>query len=67
MQHIKRRPKRCVEVQDSRPKEAQENSKEIEEVGGQAALGWRTRQFAQRGPQTGLSGVVAPNCPMCTE
>jgi hypothetical protein len=27
MQHLKRRPKRCVEVQDSRPKESQGNSK----------------------------------------
>jgi hypothetical protein len=26
MQHLKRRPKRCVEVQYSRTKEAQENS-----------------------------------------
>jgi hypothetical protein len=43
MQHLKRRPKRCVEVQDSRPKEAQENSEEIQEVGSQPALWWRTR------------------------
>jgi hypothetical protein len=31
MQHLKRRHKRSVEVQDSRSKEAQENSEEIQE------------------------------------
>jgi hypothetical protein len=31
-------PKRCVEVQDSRPKEAQENSEEIQKVGRASAL-----------------------------
>jgi hypothetical protein len=38
MQHLKRRPKRSVEVQESRPKEAQENSEEIQEVGSQPTL-----------------------------
>jgi hypothetical protein len=33
MQHLKRRLKRYVEVQDSRTKEAQENIKEIEKEG----------------------------------
>jgi hypothetical protein len=32
MQHLKRRPKKCVEVQDSRTKEAQGNNKEIHNV-----------------------------------
>jgi hypothetical protein len=41
MQHLNRRPKRCVEVQDSRQKEAQENSEEIQEVDSQPALWWR--------------------------
>jgi hypothetical protein len=44
MQHFKRRPKRCVEVQDSRTKEAQGNNEEIHEVGSQPALSWRTEQ-----------------------
>jgi hypothetical protein len=44
MQHIKRRHKRCIEVQDSRTKEAQGNSEEIHEVGSQPALWWRTGQ-----------------------
>jgi hypothetical protein len=35
VQHLKRRHKRSVEVQDSRTKEAQGNSKEIHEVGSQ--------------------------------
>jgi hypothetical protein len=38
MQHFKRRPKRSIEVQDSRSKEAQENSEEIQEVGSQPML-----------------------------
>jgi hypothetical protein len=42
MQHLKRRPKRCVEVQDSRPKEIQENSEEIQEVGSQPTHWWHT-------------------------
>jgi hypothetical protein len=33
MKHLKTKPKRCVEVQDSRPKEAQGNSEEIQEEG----------------------------------
>jgi hypothetical protein len=33
MEHLKRRHKRCVEVQDSRTKEAQGNNKEIHEEG----------------------------------
>jgi hypothetical protein len=44
MQHLKRRPKRCVEVQDSRSKEAQGNSEEIQEEGTQIALWWHTGQ-----------------------
>jgi hypothetical protein len=39
MQHLKRRHKKSLEVQDSRTKEAQENSKEIHEVGSQPASG----------------------------
>jgi hypothetical protein len=46
MQHLKRRPKICIEVQDSRLKEAKENSEEIQEVGSQPALWWRTGQSA---------------------
>jgi hypothetical protein len=42
MQHLKRRPKICVEVQDSRPKEAQGNSEEIQEEGSQPSLWWLT-------------------------
>jgi hypothetical protein len=38
MQHLKIRPKRCVEVQDSRLKEAQRNSEEIQEEGSQPVL-----------------------------
>jgi hypothetical protein len=41
MQHLKRRPKRCVEVKESWPKEAQGNSEEIQEEGSQPALWWR--------------------------
>jgi hypothetical protein len=44
MQHLKRRHKRSVEVQDSRTKEAQENSEEIHVEGRQPALWWRTGQ-----------------------
>jgi hypothetical protein len=40
MQHLKRRPKRCVEVQDSRSKEAKGNSEQIQEEGSQPALIW---------------------------
>jgi hypothetical protein len=65
MQHLNRRPKRCVEAQDSRSKESQGNSEEIQEEGSHVALWWRTGQSAQRDPQpetlercsTGLSGV----------
>jgi hypothetical protein len=35
MQHLKRRDKICIEVQDSRTKEAQGNNEEIHEVGSQ--------------------------------
>jgi hypothetical protein len=42
MQHLKIRPKRFVEVQDSISKEAQENNKEIQEDENQPALWWRT-------------------------
>jgi hypothetical protein len=42
MKHLKRRPKRCVDVQDSRPKEAQRNSEEIQEDDSQLALWWNT-------------------------
>jgi hypothetical protein len=44
MQHLKRRHKRCVEVQDSRTKVAQANSEEIHEVSSQPAHWWRTGQ-----------------------
>jgi hypothetical protein len=72
MQHLKRRPKRCVEVQDSRTKEAQGNNKEINEVDSQPTLWWRTgqymssvrrtvrcgtEQFAQRAYNQGLTGL----------
>jgi hypothetical protein len=42
MQHFKRRPKRYVEVQDSRIKKAQGNNVEIHEESSQPALWWRT-------------------------
>jgi hypothetical protein len=44
MQHLKRRHKRSIEVQDSRTKEAQRNNEEIHEVGSQPAHWWRTGQ-----------------------
>jgi hypothetical protein len=37
MQHLKRRHKRSIEVQDSRIKEAQGNNEEIHEMGNQPA------------------------------
>jgi hypothetical protein len=43
MQHLKRRSKRCVEVQDSKQKEAQRKSEEIQEEGSQPTLWWRTK------------------------
>jgi hypothetical protein len=42
IQHLKKRPKIYVEVQDSRPNKAQENSEEIQQVGSQPALWLRT-------------------------
>jgi hypothetical protein len=42
MQHLKRRHKRSIEVQDSRTKEAQGNNEEILEVGTQPAVGMKT-------------------------
>jgi hypothetical protein len=39
MQHLKRRHKKSIEVQDSITKEAQENSEEIHEVGCQQRNG----------------------------
>jgi hypothetical protein len=73
MQHLKKSPKRCVKVQDSRPKEAQENSEEIQKVGRQPALWWRTRHvccvpdsLCKEFHKTGLSGVVASDCPVFT-
>jgi hypothetical protein len=39
MQHLKRKHKRSVEVQDSNTKEAQGNNEEIHEVGSQLAHG----------------------------
>jgi hypothetical protein len=44
MQHLKRRHKKRLEVQDSRTKEAQGNSEEIYEVGSQPTPWWRTEQ-----------------------
>jgi hypothetical protein len=62
MQHLKRRPKRCVEVQDSRPKEIQENSEEIQEVGSQPAHWWTPDSLANDQQQIfQRSTVVALN------
>jgi hypothetical protein len=44
MQHLKRRHKRSIEVQDSRTKEAQGNNEQIHEVGSRPAHCWHTRQ-----------------------
>jgi hypothetical protein len=44
MQHLKRRHKKSIEVQDSRTKEAQGISKEIHGVGSQPTHWWCTRQ-----------------------
>jgi hypothetical protein len=57
MQHLKRRYKKSLEVQDSRTKEAQGNNEEIHEVGSQPAHWWRTGQWTVTGlVYTGLSG-----------
>jgi hypothetical protein len=45
MQHLKRRHKKSIKVQDSITKEAQENSEEIHEVGCHPAHWWRTGQW----------------------
>jgi hypothetical protein len=44
MQHLKRRHKNSLEVQDSRTREAQRISKEIHEEGSQPAHWWCSRQ-----------------------
>jgi hypothetical protein len=44
MQHLKRRHKRSIEVQDSRTKETQGNNEEIHEVDSQPAHRWHTGQ-----------------------
>jgi hypothetical protein len=75
MQHLKRRPKRSVEVQGSRPKKAQGNSEEIQEEDSQPTLWWCTGHvrcasdcLCREVRNRGLSGAVAPDCPMsvCT-
>jgi hypothetical protein len=77
MQHLKRRHKRSVEVQDSRSKEAQGNSEEIQEEDSQPAVWWCTRQWtvhdrcasnclSREARNQGLSGAVAPDCLVCT-
>jgi hypothetical protein len=57
MQHLKRRHKRTLEVEDSRTKKAQRISKEIHEVGSQPAPWWRTGQWI-------ASCLVCTDCPV---
>jgi hypothetical protein len=73
VQHLKRRPKRCVEVQDSRRKEAKRNTEAVSQRSGGAAdsgqyisgvhrtVRCETRQSEQRACNQGLSGSVAPD------
>jgi hypothetical protein len=63
MQHLKRRHKRCIKVQDSRTKESQRNIEEIHEEGSQPVHWWCTglsggtpSSLRQRSPQRALSG-----------
>jgi hypothetical protein len=56
-QHLKIRPKICVEVQDSRTKEAQGNNKKIHKVGSQPVLWWHTRQYMSSVHQTVRCGT----------
>jgi hypothetical protein len=57
MQHLKRRHKKSLEVQDSRTKKAQGNSEEIHEVDSQPAHWWHTGQWTVTCPvYIGLSG-----------
>jgi hypothetical protein len=73
MQHLKRRNKRNIEVQDSRTKEAQGNNEEIHELDSQLAHWWRTELSGgtqcslRREAHNGRSRAIAPDCPMCTK
>jgi hypothetical protein len=66
MQHLKRRPKRHIEVQDSIPKEAQENSEEIQEESSQPTLWWRpdSEQYLSDVHRTVRR---TPDCPVSTK
>ena len=80
MQHLKRRHKRSIEVQDSRTKEAHRNQQRNLRRGLSASAWWRTGHWCP--VCTGLSGeapdslrreaagrrslAVAPDCPVCT-
>jgi hypothetical protein len=63
MQHIKRRHKRSIEVQDSRTKEVQ-NSEEIHEVGTQKCTGGAPDSL-RREAHNGRSRAVAPDYLVC--
>jgi hypothetical protein len=73
MQHLKRRHKNSLEVQDSRTKEAQRISEEIHEEGSQPAHRWctglsgGTSDSLRREAHNGCSWAVAPDCPVYTE